>query len=156
MTMQITFVPAWAAKVVQARGVAFKDSFAALSEYDKKHFLLANHLFVTKLQQMGIARSDFTNIADGWKEQYSESDALFALFGANKSAQTVSGWKPSLFDIHTDPSVGYTVVETPSAGEGCLLDSFLQQLDLNKGRKTCLSSSAFRILLEHHVASLAI
>ncbi len=156
MTIQITFVPAWAANVVSARGAAFKDTLNTLSVHDHFHFLLANHLFKTRLLELGFKRDEFTNIADKWDKPYTEADVLFALYGANKDKNTVTSWSIKAFDSYTDPGVGYTVVENPSADKHDLLSDYIHQVDMLEGRQQALMSSAFKHILERHHATLAI
>lgn len=150
MTTHITFVPAWAANVVRARGAAFNDTRSVLSIHDHFHFLLANLLFEQKLIGMGINADEFTTPVGDWNETYNESDTMFALYGANKE-KSAGEWDLASFDIHLTVDGGYTVVENPSAGAKDLLLEYLVHVDMLKGRAAAFASSAFRIYLERHV-----
>jgi len=155
MSIEITFVPDWAAKVIRARGADYKDAASILSKHDLKYYLLANHLFKAKLVQMGINPAEICSIADDWKDEYDQADVNFALFGATPTT-SASEWCIDRFISVVIPECGYTVVETPSEEPKCFLRDYLEQIATVKGRDVPFTSSAYTRLLEHHIATLAV
>lgn len=150
MTVKITFVPEWAAKVVRARGAAFTDSLAALSQHDLRHFRLAQHLFKAKLLQLGFTKDEFICAAEDWKDEYTEADALFAIYGMAKDKRDLGAWDLSHYEIITEPGVGYTVVECASAPAGNFLYDHVHQLSKLEYMGCPYASSAYKILLAAH------
>lgn len=141
--LEIRFIPKWLAAVVSHYNANFANIESIVSPQDVKLYKLANYLLRTKFDLMRV--KDFTFPCADIEGQYSEDDALFALFGQNPDRKTVPHFELKHFDVRDDGQFGILLIE--KGGDTPVKDlctELLGALDAHCGRGAVYGSDSFK------------
>lgn len=141
--LEIRFIPKWLGAVVSHYNANFANIESIVSPQDVKLYKLANNLLRTKFELMRV--KDFIFPAADIEGQYSEDDALFALFGQNPDRKSVPHFELKHFDVRDDGRGGVLLIEkggdTPAKD---LCAELLGAIDAHRGRGAVYGSDSFK------------
>lgn len=140
--LDIRFVPKWLAGVIKHYGTDVTNFESIVSRHDAKLYKLANNLLRTKFELMRV--KDFNFPAADIEGQYSEDDALFALYGHNPEGKTVPQFHLERFVLRDDGKGGAILLETGEGDPKDLCHELLLALDAQRGRACTYDSDSFK------------
>lgn len=141
--LEIRFIPKWLGAVVSHYNADFANIESIVSPQDVKLYKLANYLLRTKFNLMRV--KDFIFPAADIEGQYSEDDALFALFGQNPDRKSVPHFHLDRFIVKDDNRGGVYLIEQGGECEPKdLCTELLHALDAQRGRGCVYNSDSFK------------
>jgi hypothetical protein len=141
--LEIRFVPKWLGSVISHYNSSLANLESIVSKQDVKLYKLANNLLRTKFELMRV--KDFTFPAADIEGQYSEEDAVFALFGQNPENKAVPHFHLAHFEVHDDGRGGIFILEKGGDAEAKdLTKELLVALDTYRGRAQAFDSDSFK------------
>lgn len=140
--LEIRFIPKWLAGVIKHYDTDVTNFESIVSRHDAKLYKLANNLLRTKFELMRV--KDFVFPAADIEGQYSEDDALFALYGQNPEGKTVPQFHLERFDVRDDGKGGVILLEKSDGDLKDLCKELLVALDATRGRSYAYDSDSFK------------
>lgn len=141
--LEVRYVPLWLAAAAHHYNGNLTNFESIVSKHDVKLYKLANNLLRAKFSLMRI--NDFQFAVADIDHQYSEDDALFALYGQNPEKKTIAHFHLTNFKIVDDGCGGILIVEEGAGTEPKnLIHELLTALDTYRGRQEAYGSDVFK------------
>ena len=144
--LDIRYIPNWLSGAMTHYGTDTKEFESIVSRHDVELYKLANHLFRTRLNSMGLDEFIFPDASAG--EGFSSDDAIFALLGSNPDNLAVPQFLLGYFDIVPDKHDGIIILERAGGEVKDLMKELLKAVALYRGNDVAYSAVVFRRYLE--------
>lgn len=138
----LRFIPKWLGAVIRHYEAGYDEFEHIIAKHDLKLYKVANNLLRVKLNLLRIR--DFDMPSADHDEQFTEADALFALYGQNPKGLTVPQFDLSQFEIVPDKYDGIFLIERDGGEHRDLVRELLLAIGLHRGKDEAYSSDCFR------------